>query len=132
MDILLTFILAISFLIGLVLLLPSIYETTYQEQLRLKTSKILLLPTIIGIIWLSLSYYQANKTVKTTIHPIETHLNIPFFVSPNNNFIELQGNSKFADQNKYQIKYTIKAGLWKYGIYVTEAHYWEIVPKQPE
>jgi hypothetical protein len=130
MDILFLILSIASTFLCLIMALPTPFEDAYSKLLRIKVTKILLSIGIIGITWTSLATVEANKTKKITIHPIENHYNTPFFFAPTGNFLELTGNSKFADQNKYNIEYTIKAGLWTYGMYVTENHSWKIVPKQ--
>jgi hypothetical protein len=61
--------------------------------------------------------------------PIEVKYNIPYFVTPNKNIMELQGDKRFVDADKNEIVWTLNPGSWHLGMYVIESTDWKIVPK---
>lgn len=86
--------------------------------------------TAIIVTWTGLAMHNFNSTPIVTTHPIEVKYNTPYFFGPRNEVHELTGNSKFVDVEKFQVKWIVVPGGWKYGIYVTETNGWSIVPKE--
>jgi hypothetical protein len=118
-----------SLLGGLItlLILPVLFDTSFKA-IVIDLCILGLCMAIFGWTLYAMNSYPKDK-VQVSYFEIQKQNNVVFFISPNNNIIQLD---RFIDVKENHIKYNIMPGLWNKGIYVSPIINWQIVPKNVE